>query len=73
MWAERKTIAAQTHSSAPQDLPRNRLDGFSESAENAWLGREDSNLRMAVPKTEHLPIGATPSVRKPLKNCDFSI
>ncbi len=25
-----------------------------------WLGREDSNLRMAVPKTAALPLGYAP-------------
>ena len=25
-----------------------------------WLGRQDSNLRMAVPKTAALPLGDTP-------------
>ena len=28
---------------------------------NDWLGREDSNLRMAVPKTAALPLGDAPA------------
>ncbi len=28
---------------------------------NRWLGWEDSNLRMAIPKTAALPLGYAPS------------
>jgi hypothetical protein len=35
-----------------QDAPRAR--------KRRWLGREDSNLRMAVPKTAALPLGDAP-------------
>ena len=29
--------------------------------QKGWLGRQDSNLRMAVPKTAALPLGYTPN------------
>ena len=29
-----------------------------------WLGRQDSNLRMAVPKTAALPLGYAPAGRR---------
>jgi site-specific DNA recombinase len=29
---------------------------------NLWLGREDSNLRMTVPKTVALPLGDAPRI-----------
>ena len=32
--------------------------------EKLWLGREDSNLRMAVPKTAALPLGYAPASRQ---------
>jgi hypothetical protein len=30
--------------------------------EESWLGWQDSNLRMAIPKTAALPLGHTPSL-----------
>ena len=30
--------------------------------EEEWLGWQDSNLRMAIPKTAALPLGYTPTV-----------
>jgi hypothetical protein len=33
----------------------------------SWLGREDSNLRMAVPKTAALPLGYSPVPSRPGK------
>lgn len=35
-----------------------------------WLGREDSNLRMAVPKTAALPLGDAPTRRSLLERGD---
>ena len=35
-----------------------------------WLGRQDSNLRMPVPKTGALPLGDAPTARA--SNCDAS-
>ena len=36
----------------------------SHNSENAWLGREDSNLRMAESKSAALPLGYAPTRRK---------
>jgi hypothetical protein len=36
----------------------------SPNSENAWLGREDSNLRMAESKSAALPLGYAPTRRK---------
>ena len=33
--------------------------------EKPWLGRQDSNLGMPVPKTGALPLGDAPTRRKP--------
>jgi hypothetical protein len=33
----------------------------------SWLGREGSNLRMSVPKTDALPLGDAPIPREPGK------
>ena len=30
-----------------------------------WLGCQDSNLGMSVPKTDALPLGDTPTTREP--------
>ena len=35
------------------------------TCDQCWLGREDSNLRMAVPKTAALPLGYAPAARGP--------
>ena len=37
--------------------------GGNSSKNEIWLGRQDSNLRMAVPKTAALPLGDAPTVR----------
>jgi hypothetical protein len=34
-----------------------------QTLRNAWLGRQDSNLRMPVPKTGALPLGYAPAGR----------
>jgi hypothetical protein len=34
--------------------------GISESSDKQWLGRQDSNLGMSVPKTDALPLGDAP-------------
>jgi hypothetical protein len=41
------------------DLSENRFVYFSPLGE-VWLGREDSNLRVPVPKTGALPLGYAP-------------
>ncbi len=38
-----------------------RLPARSPDPENCWLGRQDSNLRMPVPKTGALPLGDAPA------------
>ncbi len=35
-----------------------------DKSAKSWLGRQDSNLRMAVPKTAALPLGYAPSDRR---------
>ena len=37
-------------------MDRNQINDLAE----AWLGRQDSNLGMAVPKTAALPLGDAP-------------
>jgi hypothetical protein len=51
---------------APQRCATNR-NGMSPTVEEnsvKWLGWEDSNLRMAVPKTAALPLGYTPTRKR---------
>jgi hypothetical protein len=43
-----------------RDFSAERLDG-ERVRSGDWLGREDSNLRMTVPKTVALPLGDAPS------------
>ncbi len=47
-------------------LPPCHRSGFTTAAGNAviknlWLGRQDSNLRMLIPKTSALPLGYAPT------------
>ena len=37
------------------------------TASEGWLGRQDSNLRMPVPKTGALPLGDAPAVSPHLR------
>lgn len=46
--------------------PFDRMIGLTDSIE--WLGREGSNLRMSVPKTDALPLGDAPTGWKRLQN-----
>jgi hypothetical protein len=39
-------------------------EGGDSSGHTSWLGRQDSNLGMAVPKTAALPLGDAPSRRE---------
>jgi hypothetical protein len=46
---------------------RRTLFGFLAwpgSERKGWLGRQDSNLGMSVPKTDALPLGDAPTVRR---------
>ena len=54
MWAARADLDPRL---CLQELPRGLVVGPSMGR---WLGWEDSNLRMAVPKTAALPLGYTP-------------
>ena len=36
-------------------------DEFEEQLRSIWLGRQDSNLRIPIPKTGALPLGHAPS------------
>jgi hypothetical protein len=38
-----------------------------DKSAKCWLGRQDSNLRMAVPKTAALPLGYAPAAVFPLR------
>ncbi len=40
---------------------RDALRPLSDYPDAGWLGREDSNLRMAEPKSAALPLGHAPS------------
>ena len=42
------------------ECPVGKSRRSSKTDANPWLGRQDSNLRMAVPKTAALPLGYTP-------------
>ena len=59
------TTAAQ--STAPPLQPRKQREISAERSNGervlsgVWLGREDSNLRMTVPKTVALPLGDAPN------------
>ncbi len=44
------------------NFPFDRFENLAETEE--WLGRQDSNLRMPIPKTGALPLGYAPIVRK---------
>jgi hypothetical protein len=37
---------------------------LSPQVRSVWLGRQDSNLRMLVPKTSALPLGHAPLMHK---------
>ncbi len=47
-------------SAQPRERPSTDRNQINDLAE-AWLGRQDSNLGMAVPKTAALPLGDAPS------------
>ena len=47
-------MSNQTNKKAPKNRGNGRLVGLLRSI---WLGRQDSNLRMPVPKTGALPLG----------------
>src|SRR5690606_5549770 len=48
----------------PQAWPRTVENSLiSMTYWKVWLGRQDSNLRMAVPKTAALPLGYAPATR----------
>ena len=51
------------HSLAAPSLAdgREKSDHRDPSSRNRWLGRQDSNLRMPVPKTGALPLGDAPA------------
>ncbi len=44
----------------------NDPEGDLSTGHTSWLGRQDSNLRMAVPKTAALPLGYAPNHRRPV-------
>jgi hypothetical protein len=52
---------------APRRSPKNQQAIFNAfdalKSWRKWLGREDSNLRMAVPKTAALPLGDAPILK----------
>lgn len=47
------------------ERPVDNFPGSAETLRNPWLGRQDSNLRMAVPKTAALPLGYAPTGARP--------
>lgn len=47
---------------AQESIPSRASDG-SPTRRKCWLGRQDSNLRMPVPKTGALPLGDAPAER----------
>ena len=54
--------SAQIFQDLLSDLRTRRLRAFCEETQlsRGWLGRQDSNLGMAVPKTAALPLGDAP-------------
>ena len=60
----RKTARCQSPKSAPAKphgmRAFERLAAGSRDSQYAWLGREDSNLRMAESKSAALPLGDAP-------------
>ena len=54
-------MSNQTNKKSPQDRGDNEEKDINMSLRSIWLGRQDSNLRMAAPKTAALPLGHAPS------------
>ena len=51
-------MASELEAALSRALPRAGIYGWDRE----WLGRQDSNLGMAVPKTAALPLGDAPIV-----------
>ena len=57
-------LAARTRIAIPVSQARTACRNKDLGAKRQWLGREDSNLRMAESKSAALPLGYAPTVRK---------
>ena len=71
MPEERSDLTAKPTLEALGKAPASYSDACEGSASKpesrgfSWLGRQDSNLRMPVPKTGALPLGDAPTCRLP--------
>lgn len=50
----------QTNKNTPSNRGKNQNIDVESQLRSLWLGRQDSNLRMPVPKTGALPLGDAP-------------
>ena len=57
-------LASRTRIAAPVSQTRTACRNKDLGVKRLWLGREDSNLRMAESKSAALPLGYAPTVRK---------
>ena len=65
LTACRKTLCANTAGLAAMI---GIVFSVREKVVTEWLGREGSNLRMSVPKTDALPLGDHPIINRNLDN-----
>jgi hypothetical protein len=56
-------MSNQTFKKDPANRGNNDKNELFEALKPIWLGRQDSNLRMPVPKTGALPLGHAPMNR----------
>ncbi len=52
----------QTSNNSENNRDKKGLERLKKLLCPIWLGRQDSNLRMLVPKTSALPLGDAPSL-----------
>ena len=57
-------LASRTRIAAPVSQARTACRNKDLGVKRLWLGREDSNLRMAESKSAALPLGYAPTLRK---------
>lgn len=53
-------MSNRTNKKAPDNRGNNEEKELEMLLRSIWLGRQDSNLRMPVPKTGALPLGDAP-------------
>ena len=57
-------MSNRTNKKAPDNRGNNEEKELEMLLRSIWLGRQDSNLRMPVPKTGALPLGHAPLINR---------